>query len=191
MAAAGKIEPGSWVRYTMLIRKTNTVARVKFSALGKEEGRQWFELAIKDQMRRTMIFRALIKGSLSKPEGVEQVIVQAHGQRPLRLPGSMLKNPFPGFSSGPSKKAKLISTGKLKVAAGTYKARHYRTVKKGKTRDVWFSDEVPAWPMVKVITGGVVMELAAHGDKATSAIKGKPLEMDEKLTKQLGLTKKP
>ena len=102
----------------------------------------------------------------------------------------MANNPFPGFSSGPPKKSKLISTGKIKVAGGTFKARHYRTVVKGGlTRDVWFSDEVPAWPMVKVVTRGVVMELAAHGDKATSAIKGKPIKMDEKLSKQLGLTK--
>ena len=188
LAAASKIKPGTWVRYTMLVRKNNSVVRVKFSALEMESEGQWFELALTDNHRRTMLFKALIKGSLAKPTGVETVIIQTHGQRPLRLPKSLAKNPFPSFTAGLPKVAKLISTNTVKVAAGTFKAKHFRIVKGEKSRDIWLSEEVQGWPLIKVDSPDVIMELAGHGVKATSAVKGKPLKLDETLAKKMGIT---
>ena len=41
--------------------------------------------------------------------------------------------------------------------------------------------------MIKVSTPTVLMEMADHGEKASSKIKGKPMKMDEKLIKKLGI----
>lgn len=188
LAASSEIKPGSWVRYTMLVRKSGAVIRVRLAALDKEGDSQWFELSMTDSVRGTMTFKALIKGGLASPKGVEKVLVQPHGQRPLLLPTAMAKNPFPAFISGPPKKAKLISSGKVKVAGGTFKAKRYRTTKDGKDREIWLTKEVPGWPLIKVDSPEVLMELADHGTKATSAIKGKPLKLDTKLAKQLGIS---
>ena len=111
----------------------------------------------------------------------------AAGQRALLLPDSVASRQLPSFSEGPGAKAVYLATERVKVSAGTFKAKKYRRVHKGVTTEVWFSSEVKGWPMIKLIIARLIMELAAHGKGARSGVKGKPTRMSKSLVKQLGL----
>ena len=88
LAATGELKAGTWVRYILMVRKSREVIGVRLSALEVEGKAQWFELAITDPKRRTLIFKALVEGTLDNPKGVTKVIVQPPGQRPLLVPAS-------------------------------------------------------------------------------------------------------
>ncbi len=189
LVASGELKPGTWVQYQMLMRKSRTIVKVKLSALAVEDEGQWFEIALTDPMRRTLIFRTLVQGKLSKPKAIKKVIVQPPGQRPLELPPTMLKNPLPTFRSGRAVAGKGAKGKRetVKVAAGSFKAVRYRTENDGQVSEAWISKTIKGWPLVKVSTPLVLMELAGHGEKGKSDVKGKPVKMDEKLVKRLGI----
>ena len=91
------------------------------------------------------------------------------------------------FSKGPGKKATYLATERVKVAAGSFSAKKYRRVHKGVATEAWFSSEVKGWPMIKLVSPRLIMELAAHGDNARSKVRGKAAKMSKSLIKQLGL----
>ena len=45
---------------------------------------------------------------------------------------------------------------------------------------MWTSTTIAGWPLVKLQGPDVVLELAAHGTGASSRIRGKPAQLDER-----------
>jgi hypothetical protein len=186
------VKPGTWVRYTIFNRHTRQASLVRIAALEKERKGQWFEIGVTNHKRETAVFKALIKGSLAKPEGVARVVVQPPGLQPVEVPltkkrKQKIKLPA-RLGAKPDPRAKLVGRARVKVAAGTFDTQHFRRSEgKGKVVEIWSSTKVPGWPMVKASTPEVVLELVGYGDKAKSQVRGKPGKLDPKLLKQLGL----
>jgi len=186
----GAIKPGTWVQYTIYQRATREVNAVRIAALERVSGKgQWFEIAITDQGKRTLVLKTLIAGTLSAPKGMLKTIVQPPGHQPVELPpGKQGAVKLPRMATGPDPRARLVGTGKVKVAGGTFVASRYRTVdKKGRVSQVWSSKDVPGWPMVKAESPDALIELSGFGKGATSQIRGKPGKLDPKLLEKIGL----
>lgn len=186
----GAIKPGTWVQYTIFQRATQEVNAVRIAALERVSGKgQWFEIAITDQAKRTLVLKTLVAGTLSAPKGVLRTIIQPPGHQPIELPaGKRDAVKLPRMATGPDPKARLVGTGKVKVAAGTFVAGRYRTVdKKGRVSQVWSSKDVPGWPMVRAESPDAMIELAGFGKGATSQIRGKPGKLDPRLLEKIGL----
>ena len=180
------LQPGTWVRYTMYQRQSRKTIKVRLAALAREGKAQWFEIALTDPRRRTIVFRTLVEGTLAAPRKITRAIVQPPGQRALLLPEEAAIRQLPP-STGTGPRATYMATEKVTVAAGTFKAKKYQRVLRGLTTQVWFSSEVKGWPMIKLVSPRLIMELAAHGKDARSGVKGKPSRMSKSLVKQLGL----
>lgn len=184
------LKPGAWVKYSIYTPGTGQAILTRITALEREGKGQWLEIAITNRRRQTLVMRTLISGSLARPGGVLKAMIQPPGHQPLLLPARLAKRQIPTLSTKPAPGAKLVGTERIKVVAGTFKARRFRRRGPGGvTSDVWFSQEVPGWPMIKARSPKLVLELVAHGTSGRSQVRGKPGKLDEKLLKQLGLTR--
>lgn len=184
----GKVlKPGTWVRYSLYSRRTKKTVKVRMAALKYEGKAQWFEISLTDPRRRTIVIRSLVLGTLAAPKKILQAVVQPPGQRALLLPESMARDQMPSFTAGPGPQARYVATEQIKVAAGTFKAKKYRRMYKGKETWAWFSSSVKGWPMVKVVNQRLIMELVDHGTNARTQVRGKPVKMSKEILKQMGL----
>lgn len=181
------LKPGRWVKYSILQVRAGRAAIVRLTALEKEGKGQWVEIAVTIN-RRTLVIKTLFKGSPGTGQPVK-TIIQPAGHQPLLLPAQHAKRQVPKLAQKRDPRAVLVSKGKVKVAAGTFVAERYRITEKGKKSEFWLSHKVPGWPMIKVVSDQLVMELAAFGKDGRSQIKGKPGKLDERLLRQLGLMK--
>lgn len=187
LTAEGAAKPGTWVRYSVYNRRSRQVSSMRIAALEREGKGQWVEISVTDHNRRTLVFKTLLSGSMARPKGVIRTIVQPPGHQPVEVPTDQARLKLPRMTHRPDPDAKRVGSGKVKVAAGTFTATHYRKrSKKGEVTELWSSTEVPTWPMVKAVTPAVVLELAGYGKGARSQIRGKPGKLDPKLLKQLG-----
>jgi hypothetical protein len=183
---SGVIPPGTWVQYSLISRVTGQAALIRLAVLQKEGAGQWFEIAVTNERRQTLRTRTLVEGTLLAPKRVLKAIVQPPGQQPFILPDRLAVKQVPMFRSSSDGNAKLVSRGKIKVAAGTFVAARYRGVDaKKRVIESWVSDQIAGWPLVKLQTSDLIVELAAWGKNARSQIEGTPLKLDEKMLRGL------
>lgn len=183
------LAPGVWVKYSVLSRSTGKGMLLRLAALKKRDGAQWMELALTDDRRRTVVFAALVEGELDAPK-IRKMVVQPAGFQPLQLPPARARHHLPKLTTRDRKgRAKLVRSEKVKVPAGSFKARLLREKRKDGVWRMWLSGDVRGWPLVKLETPQMLMELVAHGKGARSQIRGKPGKVDERVLKQLGLIK--
>jgi len=188
--ASDVVEPGTWVRYTLFNRKTYEVSSVRIVALEREDKGQWMEIDLTDQRRNTTVFKALVEGSLAQPKKVLRTVVQPPGHQPIELPPKQAKVQLPKLGPKLDSKARIVSRGKVKVAAGTFTATRYRSKdQSGRVTEIWSSDDVQGWPMIKAATPHALLELTGHGTGGRSKIRGKPAQLDPDLLKKLDLTR--
>lgn len=187
-ATAGPFKPGTWVRYSVYNLQTKQAMKVRIAALEAEGKGQWLEFSITDQRGMHLVLKSLMEGSIAAPKRVLKTVLQPPGHQPVVIPGKRGAAQLPKMRVGPDPKAKRVGKERVKVAAGTFTAVHYRSVDaKGRVTELWSSEQVPGWPMIKARTPEVVLELAGHGDGARTQIVGKPGKLDERLLKRLGI----
>jgi hypothetical protein len=183
-------EPGTWVRYSLFYKRTRQLLQIRMALLGREGDASWFEVSITDDQRRTMVYKTLLKGPLHAPTRIVRALVQPPGQRALLLPSSVGDQPLPRFHRSPGKRGKRVARAvKVKVPAGTFTAAHYRKGSGKQATEIWMTSRLKGWPVVKVVSPALVMELSAHGGNARSQIRGKPIKLDKQLLKQLGFAR--
>jgi hypothetical protein len=186
--APGPFKPGTWVRYSVYNLQTKRAMQVRIAALEAEGKGQWVEFTITDHRGMHLVLKSLLEGSIGAPKRVLKTVLQPPGHQPVLIPGKRGAAQLPKMRAGTDPKAKRVGKVRVKVAAGTFTAVHYRSVDaKGKVSELWSSDQVPGWPMVKARTPEVVLELADHGTGARTQIVGKPGKLDERLLKKLGV----
>ncbi len=185
LSAASVLRPGAWVQYSIVPQKGQPFV-LRLAALEREEGAQWVELGITDGMRRTLLLKLLIEGPLVAPKRVRRAIVQPHGQQPFYLPEKLAAAQVPAFREGAGASARRVARVRVTVPAGSFLAEHFRSREKGRNVEAWFSTEIAGWPLLKLSTPELLLELVAHGDKGTSQVRGKPAKISEELWRGLG-----
>ena len=77
------------------------------------------------------------------------------------------------------------------VRAGRFVAEHFRRLTKSGQEDVWVSKEVAGWPVVRVRTRQIELELESWGTDAKTDLTGSPIDMHPQLRRQLGFDSRP
>lgn len=173
------LKPGSWVEYSILLRKSGRRMSLRLAALEKEGAAQWYEMAVRFPKGRALVLKILLKGTLAAPSTPLKTVIQITGQPAFFLPPEVGAARLPRFSSSKDPHLRRVSSGKLKVPAGVFKVERFHRVEKGQVTKIWISAAVPGWPMIKLLSPSLKLELKAHGEDARSLIKGQPAEVEE------------
>jgi hypothetical protein len=180
-AQSEPFRPGTWVQYLITRLPAGQPMLVRLLALERESGGQWFELNFTDSARRKLSIKVLVQGSLQAPKRVLRAIVQPEGQQALELPEKQAARRLPAFRREPGKEGAVkLGKAQVKVAAGTFAAERFRAKEKSGEVEMWTSAQVAGWPLVKLRSASVLVELTAHGKSGSSEIRGKPAKLDDR-----------
>jgi hypothetical protein len=170
-----KVAVGSWATYTTTLannKMATKVALVKHAASGTT-----LEMSVEGGMvaKAGNVITQMILGP-GESASVQKMIVQVGTNDPMEMP--LQGGSTQGFVK-PDPKT-LIKEETVKVAAGSFKTKHYRiTTTPGDTADFWVSDKVAPIGVVKMemnqksnpmIPGQIRMELTATGKGAKVTI---------------------
>ncbi|HEY6475056.1 MAG TPA: hypothetical protein VI456_00655 [Polyangia bacterium] len=187
-----KVTVGSWAKYNMSMG-TMPPMSMKMALVSRAAAGNTLEMSVEGGLAakagKVVTQMTLAPGS----EGtVQKLILQVGANDPMEMPvqgaqGKQFSKPDP---------KNLVKEETVKVAAGSYKAKHYHDkTPQGDTVDFWVSETVPPLGLVKIemtqksnpmINGPIKMELAAVGKDAKPVITKKPKPFDQNtLVKQM------
>ena len=188
---AANVKPGAWAAYRVhTTGKEGTPETVnwKMACVGTEEveGQEGIWLEVETDMpesdegeasRARVIMKSLVVGDPGKEQSVHKMIMQAGNRPPILMDVS----PEAGEEETEYPEAKNLGTETITVPAGTFTCRHLQVkVSEGETGDIYLSEEVALFGIVKLRGGGNEMELVDHGASgAVSQIKGEPMQMPD------------
>lgn len=157
-------------------------ADFSYAVVGKEpvsgnEG-YWLEIRISNpKMNGEMVMKELMTMNGSHPD-IHRLIMQPPGRPAMEMPSSMIgmmRQHMPSDNGTPAKgMGKKIGTETITVPAGTFDCTHYRTQQEGSTVDLWISDKVSPYGVVKMVGSDTTMVLQKILTHQTSHIKGTP-----------------
>ncbi len=174
-----KVAVGAYGDYEMTTPGMAPV-KMRLALVGREGQNNVIETTIEGGMMAMMGGKMTAKMVLDKDlAATGKAIMQLSQGDPMEVPMNQ-----PG--AAPAAKLQmpnpkdLIGNETVKVKAGTFKTKHYRTKNGGGTADMWFSDQVPPFGLVRMVgvglqasAGGpqnVSMELLARGKNAKPTI---------------------
>jgi hypothetical protein len=174
---------GTGAAYEMTGRE-GTKSQMEITIVGKElvNGKDgyWMEMAIANpRAGGQMYMKNLIAPGENGMTSV-RMVMQQPGQDPMEMDMSMMKmggRKMP--ESAPSdirSKAEHVGTETITVPAGTFSCEHYRM--KDGSSDVWISEKVAPWGMVKTQSKDTTMVLAKVITDAKDHITGTPKKFD-------------
>jgi hypothetical protein len=119
-----------------------------------------------------MVLKFVLEADPAKKDRVRKVVMQLGDNQPMELPQQT------GQFSPLNQRKQLGKAKPLKVAAGTFTAKHYKdkSAANGSVMEVWVSDEVPPFGIVKLMGSAeegknpFTMELVARGDGAKPTV---------------------
>jgi hypothetical protein len=188
---AANVKPGAWAAYRVQTSEeagTPETLTWKMACVGTEKvGDQdgiWLEVEtdmpesdVGETSPMKVIMKSLLVGDPGKEQSVRKMIMQAGNQPPMLMnvstEGREEETEFP--------EVKEVGTETVTVPAGTFTCRHLQgTTSDGETGDIYLSDKVALFGIVKISGGGELMELINHGASgAVSQIKGEPMPMPD------------
>ncbi|HEX3903390.1 MAG TPA: hypothetical protein VH853_11120 [Polyangia bacterium] len=184
-----KVSLGSWASYNMTMG-TMPQMSMKMALVSRSASSNTLEMSVEGGMAaaagKVVSQMTLPNGSTGK---VEKTVVQVGTNDPMLMPisGTQFAKPDP---------KNLVKQETLKVAAGSYKTKHYHEkTPGGDTVDYWVLESVAPIGLVKIemtlksnpmINGPIKMELTAVGKDAKASITkpAKPFDQTA-LTKEM------
>ena len=109
---------------------------------------------------------------------MKRMIMQAPGEEPMEFPMNMaMMGGQKGNQSADIRTdAELVGTETITTPAGTFECQHYR--QKDKSSDVWVSEKVPPYGMVKMVSKDSTMTLTRVITGAKTRITRTPKKFD-------------
>jgi hypothetical protein len=186
----GEFKPvlGSGAQYQMTAK--NGTMSFAYVIVGQEdvEGStgHWMEIRSENPgMPGEMVMKQLIVTGGDKPQ-IKRMIMQMPGRPPMEMPMGMLGMGQRGQGSGAGDTSPGVKVGveTITVPAGTFVCDHYRKQEPQGTVDVWISDKVPPYGMVKMSSGERTTVLEKVLSNETSHIQGEPQKMNMPMPRQ-------
>lgn len=154
----------------------------RFALVGRDASTFIMEMSMEGPMIPTggkATIRVLLDANENKADRVKKVIMQLGDGDPMEMPSAGASMPKGQFGKVDPKK--LVGAQEIKVAAGTFKTKHYRdATTSGETFDYWVNEDVMPFGLVKLegdvkaVAGGpggpVTMQLAARGRDAKPTV---------------------
>jgi hypothetical protein len=140
--------------------------------VGSDTG-YWLEMGSRGGGGTSFVFKQLLvlQGGHTR---VKRVIVQPDDEAPIELPVTAQ----PDDAAQPAdlgQTAKLVGTEDVTTLAGTFSCKHYRM--KDGSGEMWISEKVPPWSLVKSSGREFSMTLVRVVTDAKTQIKGTPLPL--------------
>jgi hypothetical protein len=173
---------GAAYEITQDTKKTN----FDFFIVGKEDmdGKPgyWVEVVTQDQRAGSGdIVIKMLQNVDGNTLTHSKTVMQMPGQAPMELEGNMMN--MGGRRSAQTttdadfrSKAELVGSESVTVPGGTFTCEHYRM--KDGSGDVWISDKVSPWGLVKMVDKGRTTVLAKVITDAKDRITGTPTKFD-------------
>ncbi len=184
-----KAPVGSWAAYTMTVAMDGKpmTMNARWALVGRDAASNVLEMQMQGGMMAAMGGKITVKLVVAldptvgdKP--VKQMVMQMGDRDPMEMPTNIPQIPTQKFHKPDPKN--LVGKETIKVAAGTFKTSHYRTITENGAVDAWVSEEAAPLGVVKVVStpkpgapgpGGrpmpaVTMELVGRGKDAKPSI---------------------
>jgi hypothetical protein len=157
---------------------------IEITVVGKEDvnGKPgfWMEMAMANPRSGGDMFMKYLLAPGDGGMTSMKMIMQQPGQDPIEMDMSMMnmggRGPASATPSDIRGKADLVGTEAITVPAGTFSCEHYRA--KDGSSDVWISDKVSPWGIVKVQGKNNTMVLTKVITDAKDHITGTPKKFD-------------
>lgn len=170
---------GSGAAYLIESRREGK-SEMEFAIVGTEmvagKTGHWMEMAFKGK-EGLMVMKTLYVLDANSMQ-MKRMIMQAPGEEPMEFPMNMPM--MGGRKASPSvdirNDAELVGMETITTPAGTFECQHYR--QKDKSADVWVSEKVPPYGMVKMVSKDSTMTLTRVVTGAKSRITGTPKKFD-------------
>ena len=190
-----KVAVGAWAEYNMSVGQMPAM-KSRMALVAKTATTNTLELTMEGGMFAMaggkLVMHTEIDANQDKENPVKRVLMQIGDNTPMEMPLDSQKQ---GQFHKPNPKS-LLKEETIKVAAGTFKAKHYRDkLPNGAPFDFWVSAEVPPFGLVKVDAepphgagagappaggqGPVKLELTARGKDAKMAVTGTPTPFNQ------------
>jgi hypothetical protein len=176
-------EVGRWAEYKAVYNGKDPYT-IRYAVIGSEKrggaDLKWVELRmVGAEKDKNFTYQVLVPGSTTEMANVQEVIMKAGDKPAMKMNGMMIKMirgqlDKQNFLAEVCKEVSLVGEEKVKVPAGQFQARHFRSAKYG--ADSWIAPAVP-FSLVKSVGKNYQMELAVHGKGAKSSISEQPQEM--------------
>jgi hypothetical protein len=175
----------------------NKVMQLEISVLGKDDvdGKTgyWVEFMITDAQMPggQMLMKELMTVSDNVVSGTKMVM-QPAGQQPMEMDlngNPMARGMRQSTPADAREKAEVVGTESITVPAGTYSCEHIR--EKDGSSDVWISDKITPWSLVKYQDSKSVMVLTKVITDAKERITGTPTKFDPMQMMRNGMGKQP
>jgi hypothetical protein len=168
-----KAAVGAWSEYTITIGDLPAMKQ-RFAVVGRDAATHAVEMTTEGGSlgKAKVVLRFTLEADPAKKDRVRKMVMQLGDNQPMELPTQA------GQFSPLNPKKQVGGAKPLKVAGGSFTARHYkdRSAANGSIMEVWVSDQVPPFGIVKM-TGSAdegknpfVMELVARGDGAKPVV---------------------
>jgi hypothetical protein len=144
-------------------------------------GGYWTEYSIADPHSKGTVYMKMMVAQRGDDVAVEHMIMQIPGQPPMDM-SAMMQGMGGMAHAKQSQKIDIRSEGQnlgtesVTTPAGTFSCQHWRT-KDGS--DVWISDKVTPWGLVKMSGKDGTMTLARVITDAKTHITGTPVSMED------------
>ncbi len=167
---------GHWAEYQMDAEDENPMM-MRISIVGEEDEAYWYETVMTDDEGMQMVSKMLVSGDPQDTDNLKRMIVKPGDQPAMEMPVQMMgMMGGMGEPEGETPEPVKVDLGVelVTVPAGEFDAHHWRFTTGEDVFDAWVSEGVGPYGVVKTVTNGVAMVLAAHGDKAVSQITEEP-----------------
>lgn len=170
---------GSGAAYSVESKREGK-SEMEFAIVGTEmvagKPGHWMEMVFKGK-EGLMVMKTLSVMDANSIQ-VKRMIMQAPGEEPMEFPMNMamMGGQRGSHSADIRNEADLIGTETISTPAGTFECQHYRA--KDKSSDVWVSEKVPPYGMVKMVSKDSTMTLTRVITDAKSRIIGTPKKFD-------------
>jgi hypothetical protein len=157
--------------------------QLEITVVGQEEvnGKTgyWLEMATADPRSGGMMYMKMLLAAADNGMTSTRMVMQPHGQDPMEMDmnmGMMNRRQPQTTPTDIRDKAERVGTEAITVPAGTFSCEHYRM--KDGSADVWISDKVAPWGLVKTQGKDSSMILTKVITDAKDHITGTPKKFD-------------
>jgi hypothetical protein len=172
-----KVPTGSWAQYSMSVGQMPPMT-MKMALVGKGAAGNVIEMSVEGGLSAKLgkvVTQVTMQPGAVAGGKVQKLVVQMGANDPMEMQTGGSQGQF----AKPDPKT-LVKEETIKVAAGSYKTKHYRTkTAQGDSVDSWVSEAINPIGLVKLemtqksnpmVTGPISMELAAVGKDAKPSI---------------------
>jgi hypothetical protein len=164
-----KAAVGAWSEYTITVADLPAMKQ-RFAVVSRDAATHTIEMTTEGGTlgKARLVLKFVLEADPAKKDRVRTMVMQLGDNQPMEVPTQ------PGQFSPLNPRKQVGGAKPLKVAAGSFTAKHYKdkSAANGSTMEAWVSDQAPPFGIVKMIGSAdegknpFTMELVARGDGA-------------------------